>query len=251
MGWTADLMVFRSCGSRMNLGRRFYHSGETGDLDLVLRHVLQEFPRDTFVLAGVSLGGNVVLKWLGERGDDIPGRVAAAVAISVPFDLARSSRRINTGFSRLYQRVFLKTLLRKAADIRSRHPDLLVDVNLRAISTMWDFDDKVTAPIHGFAGAQDYYTRSSSLRWLDRIRIPTLLLGAADDPFLPADVLRDVQRVADGNKVLNTEFVRHGGHAGFVGGAIPFRPTYYAERRACRFLQAVASGLRQKKAQII
>ena len=234
----------------MNRGRRFYHSGETSDLALAVEKVLHDFPSSTLLLAGVSLGGNVLLKWLGEAGDRVSPRIAGAAALSVPFSLQRSSRRIDSGFSRVYQRVFLRTLLRKAADIRQRHPDLLHDTDLASIRTMWDFDDRVTAPVHGFESAQDYYTKSSSLQWIDQIRVPTLLLSAVDDPFLPAEVLDDVLEVARSNPFLHPEFVPRGGHVGFVTGANPLKPGYYAEHRACEFLAATASGLRRENAQI-
>jgi len=221
----------------MNRGRRFYHSGETGDLDFAVRGVLEEFPRAPLLLAGISLGGNVLLKWLGETGAGVPSQIRGAVAISVPFDLARSSRHINRGFSRVYERVFLKSLLQKAASIRTRYPELLVGVDLQRISSLWQFDDLVTAPVHGFHGAQDYYDRSSSIRWLDKIAVRTLLLSAIDDPFLPAQVLADVARIADCNEYIETEFTQRGGHAGFISGYNPFRPRYYAEWRACMFLQ--------------
>ncbi len=235
--WGADLLVFRSCGSTMNRARRFYHSGETGDLDFVVRRLLDEFPEAPLLLAGVSLGGNVLLKWLGENGSALSERVRGAAVISVPYDLARSSRHIHRGFSRLYERVFLASLLRKAAGIRERFPDLLQGVDLQSISTLWEFDDLVTAPIHGFKDARDYYGRSSSIDWIDKIRIPTLLLGAIDDPFLPAEVLIDVQRIARSNVFLESEFLQRGGHVGFISGRNPFRPRYYAEARACEFLQ--------------
>jgi predicted alpha/beta-fold hydrolase len=235
--WGADLLIFRSCGTRMNREPRFYHSGETGDLDFVIRRILDEYPDAPIVLAGVSLGGNVLLKWLGENGDALSPRIRGAVAISVPFDLSRSSRHLHNGFSRLYERVFLRTLVRKAEDIRRRFPHLLRDLDMRNITSLREFDESVTAPIHGFAGAEDYYRKSSAVGWLDRIRIPTLLLSAIDDPFLPSDVLASVSRIADGNDFIQTEFVNRGGHAGFVGGRNPFRPRYYAEARACMFLQ--------------
>jgi predicted alpha/beta-fold hydrolase len=235
--WGADLIVFRSCGTRMNKARRFYHSGETGDLDFVVGQLLREFRDVPIVLAGVSLGGNVLLKWLGERGSDLPDRIKAAAAISVPFDLARSSRHISAGFSKIYERVFLRSLRAKAVNIKERFPDLLRDVDLAGISTLWEFDNRVTAPIHGFENAEDYYAKSSSLGWIDGIRIPTLLLSAVDDPFLPKDVLSQVYAVTGKNSFLEAEFVAKGGHVGFVAGRNPFRPRYYAESRACMFLQ--------------
>ena len=235
-GWDADMLIFRSCGAEMNRTRRFYHSGETTDLAFVIRRLLQEHPEQSLVLAGVSLGGNVLLKYLGEQGSELAPQVKAAAAISVPFDLARSSKHINQGFAKVYQRHFLRSLRQKALGKLERFPDLIPRDRLAAMRTMADFDNVITAPLHGFRDADDYYTRSSSIGWIGRISIPTLLLSAVDDPFLPPAVLDQVRAEAMRNPVLELEFQRHGGHAGFIGGNNPFHPRYYAERRACDFL---------------
>jgi len=240
-GWGADLLVFRSCGPELNHAPRFYHSGETSDLTFTLARVMSEHPASSILIAGVSLGGNVLLKYLGERGDALAPQVRAAAAISVPFDLERGSRFISTGFSRLYDRHFVRSLRRKAEAKLACYPDLFDHSALRRARSIYDFDDAVTAPVHGFASAHDYYARSSSLYWISGIRVPTLLLSAIDDPFLPAAVLDDVRRVAADNSSLQLEFVSRGGHVGFVCGRLPWRPRYYAEWRACEFL---ASHLR-------
>jgi uncharacterized protein len=235
-GWAADMLIFRSCGNELNRTRRFYHSGETTDLAFVVGRLLNEFPEQSLVLAGVSLGGNVLLKYLGERGTELPPQVRAAAAVSVPFDLGRSSRYIDRGFSRIYQRHFLRSLRRKAIGKLERFPDLVPLERLASVRTMYDFDNIMTAPLHGFRDADDYYSRSSSLGWIGRISIPTLLLSAVDDPFLPPAVLDEVRSEAKRNPTLELDFPRHGGHAGFISGRNPFRPRYYAERRVCDFL---------------
>ena len=234
-GWGADLLVFRSCGNEINRTPRFYHSGETGDLAFALDRIADEFPKSPLFLAGVSLGGNVLLKFLGERGTGVPSRVVAAAAVSVPYDLARSSRRIGRGFSRVYQSHFLRSLQRKAAAKHAAFPDRLPSAATEPVRTLYEFDDAVTAPLHGFTSADDYYARSSAIRWLTGITIPTLLLSAKDDPFLPEEVLAEVETIARGVPVLQVEFVDRGGHVGFVGGRIPWRPVYYAERRLGEF----------------
>ena len=234
-GWGADLLIFRSCGSEMNRTRRFYHSGETTDAAFVLEKISREFPDSPLALAGVSLGGNVLLKFLGERGTDLPSQLRAAAAISVPFDLSRSARRINRGLSRLYQRFFLNSLRRKAREKAVRFPDLAPASRIAGIRTLEDFDNVITGPLHGFRSAQDYYDRSSSLPWLERIRINTLLLSAVDDPMLPPEVLEEVREIASQNPALRLEFVERGGHAGFIAGSVPWRPFYYAERRVGDF----------------
>jgi predicted alpha/beta-fold hydrolase len=237
-GWGADMLVFRSCGGEHNERPRFYHSGETTDLAFVLARVADEHPESPVLLAGYSLGGNVLLKFLGERGDDLPPALRAAVAVSVPYDLERSSRHISRGFSRVYERFFLRTLREKAAMKLSRFPGLFPADRLAGARTLWDFDDCVTAPVHGFAGARDYYTRSSALRWLAGVRLPTLLLSAVDDPFLPPEVLDEVRAIARENPALHVEFVERGGHVGFIAGRVPWRPFYYAEWRLAEFLAA-------------
>ena len=234
-GWGADLLIFRSCGSEMNRARRFYHSGETTDTAFVLEKISHEFPRSPLALAGVSLGGNVLLKFLGERGSDLPSQLAAAAAISVPFDLSRSARRINRGMSRLYQRFFLNSLRRKAEAKAQRFPDLAPASGIASLRTLEEFDNLITGPLHGFKDAQDYYARSSSLPWLKRIKLNTLLLSAIDDPMLPPEVLEEVQEIARRNPALHLEFVGRGGHAGFITGSLPWRPFYYAEFRVGEF----------------
>jgi uncharacterized protein len=235
--WSADLMLFRGCAGELNRARRFYHSGETTDFDFALRRIIAERPEAPVGLAGISLGGNVLLKWLGEQGAaGVPTAVRGAVAISVPFDLARGCRFLSRGFSRVYERFFLRSLLAKTRQKLVHHPDLCDSAALEQVRTIWDFDDVVTAPLHGFRNALDYYTQSSSIHYLARIRVPTLLLSALDDPFLPREVLDDVRSIARHNRVIETEFVQRGGHVGFISGRVPWRPIYYAEWRMADFL---------------
>lgn len=241
-GWSADLLVFRGCGDAPNTARRFYHSGETSDLAAVLGRLIGEAPGREIVLAGVSLGGNVLLKYLGELGDAVPQQLRAAAALSVPYDLARGARYISRGFSRVYERYFLGSLRAKALAKLERYPGLFDPEALERARTIWDFDEVVTAPVHGFRDASDYYDRSSALRYLRRIRVPTLLLSAYDDPFLPAAVLEEVRAAAGANSFLHPEFVSHGGHVGFVSGVVPWRPFYYGEWRVVDFLAKVLSA---------
>ena len=237
-GWGADLLIFRTCGGELNRTRRFYHSGETTDVDFVVRRILDEFPASSIGLAGVSLGGNVMLKYLGESGSAVHRRIRAAMAVSVPFDLERSSRNIDRGFSRLYQFHFLRSLKRKAIAKLEKFPDLGNAETIERLRTLVEYDDLITAPTHGFADAHDYYQRSSSIRFLAGIRVPTLLLSAVDDPFLPPEVLDEVRELASGNPSLELEFLPRGGHVGFIGGRNPWRPQYYAEQRFGEFFAA-------------
>jgi uncharacterized protein len=237
-GWAADALIFRTCNGEMTRARRLYHSGETTDLDAVVRRLVREHPGQPLALAGFSLGGNVLLKWLGERGDDLPSEVSAAAAVSVPFDLERGSRFIERGFSRVYGRHFLRTLRAKARAKLERDPGLYDARALDRARTLFDFDDVVTAPVHGFANASDYYRRSSSLGFLSSIRRPTLLLSAYDDPFLPRAVLDEVADLARGNRDVTVEFHQRGGHVGFISGRAPWTARYYAEERIIGFLES-------------
>ena len=243
-GWGAHLVVFRGCGSAPNEARRFYHSGETSDLGFAFAELAARWPVSPWVIAGVSLGGNVLVKWLGEQGAAILPRVRGAAGVSVPFDLEAGSRKISRGFSRIYDIAFLRSLRRKALSKLPRHPDLFDRARLARARVVFDFDDTVTGPVHGFRDARDYYAKSSSMRYLDRVRVPTLLLSAADDPFLPAAVLDHAARVAGANPALTVEFHRHGGHVGFVAGP-PWRPFYYAEWRVFKFFDRVMEGGRR------
>lgn len=248
---------FRSCSGEMNRTLRFYHSGETGDLDHVAEALTDRFPGRALGAVGFSLGGNVLLKYLGERGakgeerrakgegrgggarnGGKPSPIRAAVAISVPFDLLRGSRTLEQGLmGRLYTRYFLRSLQRKT-EIKSRHmAELAALVDLaavRAARTLREYDDAFTAPLHGFRDAEEYYRMSSSGRYLRRIRVPTLLLQAADDPFLPPGSLPEAE--VAGNPWITPGFTRRGGHVGFIGGRGPWAPSFWAEAEAARFL---------------
>ena len=187
----------------------------------------------------VALGQHRGRRGGGEKGAAIDPRVRAATAVSVPFDLARSSRHIDKGLSRIYSRRFLRSLKIKALAKIARHPGIANPRAVAAAPTLWDFDDVFTGPVHGFASAEDYYARSSSIHFLSSIRIPTLLLSARDDPFHPAGLLDEVERIARDNPSLAVEFVERGGHVGFIEGATPWSVSSYAERRAVEFGDSV------------
>ena len=238
-GWAADLLLFRSCGTEPNRLPRSYHSGETSDPRWVIEQLTARYPNAPLGLVGVSLGGNVLCKLLGESADPLPQQVVGAVAMSVPYDLARASLYIGRGFGAVYVRSFLKSLVPKALAKIDRHPELEPLRRVADARTLWEFDDCFTAPVHGFDGAADYYTRASSLGFLERIRTPTLLLNAADDPFIPPDVLADVRTAVAGNPYVETEFPARGGHVGFTAGPWPWKAWYYGEWRAAEFLSTV------------
>lgn len=213
-GWRCVVPHFRGCSGELNRLPRAYHSGDSAEIGWILeRLAARHAPGGVLHAAGISLGGNALLKYLGERGSD--AAIRKAVAISAPLDLAAAGRALDRGLSRaLYTRLFLRTLKRKAFE-KLRRGQIAVDaVRLGRAHTLWEFDDAVTAPLHGFLGADDYWARSSSAPWLGRIRIPTLVVNARNDPFLPAAAL-DALGEVPGNVVL--EFPQSGGHAGFPG----------------------------------
>lgn len=235
LGWSGDMLMFRSCDGEVNRARRFYHSGETTDLDFVVRRLIDEHPDLHLVICGVSLGGNVVLKWLGERGENAPLQLKRAAAVSVPFDLEAGARLMERGFARVYARHFLATLTIKALKKLERFPDLCDRKKLLAARTFWQFDDAVTGPVHGFSGAHDYYARSSSIEFLEKTRVPTFLISSWDDPFLPRRTLERVREISQRNPELHLEFSERGGHVGWVTGG-PWSQRYYMEERVVRWL---------------
>jgi predicted alpha/beta-fold hydrolase len=234
-GWSADLMLFRGCDGEVNAARRMYHSGETSDLDFVVRTLIDRHPNISLRIVGVSLGGNVLLKWLGEQGPSLAANVARAAAVSAPFDLAAGSRILESTMGQQYVNHFMKSLKAKTLAKRSKYPNLCDWEKLSAARTFWEFDDHVTGPVHGFDDALDYYTKSSSINYLPLIQRPTLLMNAADDPFLPRSVLDDVRKIMKNNDFIHVEFTEKGGHVGWIEGS-PWSPRYYMEERVINWL---------------
>lgn len=235
-GVAAVGLNFRSCSGEPNRLARSYHSGDTGDLRAVLDVLASRFPGSPLGIIGYSLGGNVLLKWLGEEAEAALDRVVACVAVSVPYDLGGCADILERSFmGRVYMRVFLKTLVAKSEAKATLLPASIDLARARAATTFRAFDDAVTAPLHGFADAADYYARSSSARVLPSVRVPTLLLHAADDPFYPA---RDMPWPSiRANPAIETVITDRGGHVGFVAGP-PWRPRFWVESEAARFLAA-------------
>jgi uncharacterized protein len=228
---------FRGCSGEMNRLPRLYHSGETSDLDHVVRRLAAERPGRPLGVVGFSLGGNVAAKWLGERGDDLPAELRAGAVISVPFDLLRSARAIDgPGFwNAVYRGRFLRRLRRKATLKLRQHPGWVDPAVIRAATTFAAFDDRITAPVHGFPSAEAYWARCSAARFLAGVRRPLLAIAAKDDPIVPADSLPIEE--ARRNPHVTLEVTDAGGHVAFVGGWL-FWPSYWAERRAVDFLAA-------------
>ena len=216
---------FRGCSGSLNRLPRAYHSGDSEEIDWILRRL------DAAAAVGVSLGGNALLKWLGETGAKAPLRRAAAV--SAPFDLAAVGRTLDRGVNRrLYTRAFLLTLKAKAIAKVTLNQLALDSRTLARIRTLHEFDDMVTAPLHGFRDADDYWARSASGPWLGSIAVPVLLVNARNDPFMPASVLDALQSRRDIPPHVTLEFPATGGHAAF-----PCRQRWLA-RRVLDFLAA-------------
>jgi uncharacterized protein len=234
-GLSVVAVNFRGCSGEPNRLARSYHSGETGDLAIVVERLAAERPGRPIVLAGFSLGGNVVVKYLGERGDGVPREVRGAAAISVPFDLEGSARSLDgPGFwNWVYRARFMRRLRRKAAEKARRFPRAFDAARAAAARTFAEFDAAVTAPLHGFPTAEAYWHESSAGRFLAGVRRPLLAVAALDDPIVPAATLPAAE--AKKNPLVTVEAVAAGGHVAFVSGW-PFWPSYWAERRAVEFL---------------
>lgn len=217
-GYRGVVVHFRGCGGTPNRLPRAYHSGDSGELDWILRRLRSSIDTGVLNVAAVSLGGNVLLKWLGEQGDDARKIVNAACAISAPMDLVATGTALDQGISRMYAWNFLRSLRRKSLAKLERFPGLYDRRATRSARTLRGFDDAVTAPLHGFRDAIDYWTRASSKPWLKHIRVPTLILNARDDPFMPEHALPDESWVSADVTLM---FPRHGGHVGFVNGRFP------------------------------
>jgi len=229
-GLRAVLMHFRGCSGEPNGLPRSYHSGETADLEWVVALLRRREPDTALGAVGFSLGGNVLLKWLGEPSTQ--ANLAAAVAVSVPFSLAIAADRLDRGLSRLYQAYLLHKLRRSLRAKLARVALPLELPELHHLNSFRRFDDAVTAPLHGFAGVDDYYARASSRPFLSRITCPTLILQAQDDPFMTPAVLPDS---ADLAATVRMELSRTGGHVGFISGQLG-QPEYWLEQRIPAFL---------------
>lgn len=224
-GWRVCVMHFRGCSGEFNRLDRSYHSGDTGDVDFVVRTLNERLNPQRLVTIGYSLGGNMMLKWLGELGESAP--VERAVAVSVPFQLDRAADALNQGFSRLYQWWLIRSLVTSfKKKFASRELPAQVHADVSSFSSFWWFDDRVTAPLHGFEDVWDYYTKSSSRQYLKDIRVPTILLQAEDDPFLPRE---GIPTAVDLNEFVTLNLQPKGGHVGFVYGSSPWTARYWLE----------------------
>ncbi|SDG81342.1 YheT family hydrolase [Paraburkholderia phenazinium] len=224
-GWHGVVPHFRSCSGPLNLLPRFYHLADSAEVDWVLRR-LRDTHRGPIVAAGVSLGGNVLLRWLGERREDA-SFIAAAAAISAPLDVHAGGRALSQGFGKMYTRNFLKTLKIKAQQKLVQYPGLFDGNAMLASRNMYEFDNVVTAPLHGFRDTDDYWTRATTRPLLPEITVPTLVLNARNDPFLPGAVLPGRHEVS---AAVELDQPQQGGHVGFMTGPFPGRIDWLSQR---------------------
>lgn len=229
-GWDALAWNFRGCSGQINRQLRFYHSGATDDLHTVIAHVVAQQHYQQIALVGFSLGGNVTLKYLGEQGGMTFPEIVGAVTFSVPCDLAGSAARLAEPANRIYMKRFIDSLRGKVRQKMQALPGMLNDYGLDQMRTFVEFDDRYTAPLHGFRDAEDYWNRCSSRQFIPHIQLPTLLVNAANDPFL-SDSCFPVPE-AKASTVVTLEVPASGGHVGFMS----LQRTYWSEHRTVEFL---------------
>lgn len=232
---------FRGCSGVYNNSSRCYHSGETGDIDFLYRSLRAREPQTPMGVVGFSLGGNVLLKWLGEQGGNI--ELFAAAAVSVPLVLSACANKLDSGFSRLYRASLLREL-KEYVSLKQHHltsignaaeAELLLQIgNLESIHSFWQYDERVIAKLYDFVNVEDYYQRSSSRQFLQAIEVPTLLIQAHDDPFMTSAVIPELTELSSS---VAMEITPGGGHVGFISGDNPMQPEYWLEQRIPDFLQ--------------
>ena len=236
IGWRAAVLHFRDCGDYRNRLPRRYHAGETNDIRFFVESLRTAGHEGPIMAAGFSLGGSVLLKYLGENGVSTP--LHAAVAISVPLSLHDSADALSNGFSKIYQHYLLKRMknaIRRKFDRHTAAFDWHRAMSARSFS---EFDDAVTAPLHGFSGKDEYYDRCSSVGFLADIRCPTLIINALDDPFMTPATIPDEERLSEDVRI---EVSSAGGHVGFISGGLPWRAEYYLPTRIIAFLDSCIS----------
>lgn len=227
-GYDAIAWNYRGCSGEINQRRRLYHSGATDDLEVVVKHALDQGKYEEIVMVGFSLGGNLTLRYLGEKNAKISDKIKSGIVFSVPMDLHAGSKQISQPGNILYAKRFQRKLKAKIRSKAKQYADINID-NLDKIKTLFEFDEKYTAPIHGFDGAVDYYTKCSAINNVEEITIPTLIVNAANDPFLPKECY-PISLLKSHNNVF-LEIPKHGGHVGFSNS----KEVYWSEKRAVEF----------------
>lgn len=227
LGWSGAVPHFRGCSGEFNLAPRFYHSGDSNEIDWILRRLAKNRPSDAsgkFYATGVSLGANALLRWLGESQHQAEF-IDAACAISAPLDLAAGGAALSRGFNMIYTRVFLETLKPKCAHKLRQFPGLFDYDKMLTARDLYAFDNVVTAPLHGYRNTEDYWHRASAKHVLGDITVPTLVLNAENDPFLPKQHLPNTA-----SRRVTLDYPPHGGHVGFAAGTLPGHLNWLPER---------------------
>ncbi len=229
--WRAAVLHFRDCGDYRNRLPRRYHAGETDDIRFFLESLRAGGHEGPMVAAGYSLGGNVLLKYLGENGTSTP--LDAAAAVSVPLNLHDSADALSEGFSKIYQHHLIKRMKKAVTQKFDQHTAAFNWQRAMAAKTFAEFDDALTAPLHGFRGKNEYYDRCSSIKFLPDIRRPTLIINSLDDPFMTPGAVPDPGQLPE---MVQLELANAGGHVGFIEGGLPWKPSYYLPGRIIEYL---------------
>lgn len=232
-GWRFVMPHFRGCSGELNRRPRAYHSGDSEEIDWILRRLQAGNDGRRLHAAGVSLGGNALLKWAGEQGAAAGEVVTGVAAMCAPLDLAACGHHLARGFNRIYTQHFLKTLKAISSTRLRQFPGLFDEARMLQAINLYQFDDAVTAPVHGFAGADDYWQRASAKPWLKSIGVPALAVNPKNDPFLPAAFLPNADQVSPH---VRLEHPAGGGHVGFVSGAFPGNLDWLPQRLLHFFL---------------
>jgi uncharacterized protein len=217
-GWLGVVPNFRGCSGEENRALRSYHSGETRDIDFILRQLSQRFPNLKRFAMGVSLGGNALCKWLGEQGESASQFISAGAAFCPPQDLQEGAKALARGFNLVYMNNFLKTLKGKALVKLERFPEAMNREKIIASKNFFEFDEEVTAKVNGFASCYDYWEKCSSKKFLPQVRTPLLVVNPLNDPFLPVEALARPGQVS---RSVTLYYPKHGGHVGFLQGSFP------------------------------
>ena len=232
-GWRGLAPHFRGCSGEINRLPRAYHSGDSTEIDWILRRAKTEAPDAPLYVAAISLGGNATLKWLGERGSEATRIADAVVGISAPLDLMAAGESLERGFCKVYTYRFLRTLKVKSLVKLHHHPGIFREDVMQRARTLREFDNEVTAPLHGYRDTDVYWTRGSAKPGLIDVKVRTLVLNAKNDPFLPASALPKADQVS---RQVTLEFPEQGGHVGFFSGPFPGHGTWMPWR-AFRFFE--------------
>jgi predicted alpha/beta-fold hydrolase len=231
LGWRGVVVHFRGCSGTPNRLPRAYHAGDSEEIDRILHKVRERNQslgsNARLYVIGISLGGNALLKWLGEQGKQACHMIDGAVTVSVPLDLVAAGKALDSGFNRIYTQHFLGTLKKKVLEKLDHFPGLFDAVAVAECATLYQFDNLVTAPLHGFSNTDEYWTLSSSKPWLKYIQVPTLVINARNDPFMPSSAL---PTQTDVSCAVSLEFPAQGGHVGFLSSPFPGNLTWLPER---------------------